>query len=63
MRYDDLRQMIQSLVANFQPSNINDAAPCTVADMKNLVNEISFVLNAFVDELQNELEPETVPDD
>ena len=63
MNYDSLRQMIQTLVANSQPSSANDAVPCTVEDMKKLVNNTAFVLNAIVDELQWELDDETVPDD
>lgn len=63
MNYDGLRQMIQALVVNSQPSSTNDAAPCTVEDMKKLVKNTALVLNAIVDELQWEFDDETVPDD
>ncbi len=63
MNYDGLRQMIQSFVADSQPSCLNEAAPCTVGDMKQMEENLARVLDAFVDEMQSEFEEETVPDD
>ena len=49
---DRLRQLIQRFEFYSRPSSANGSSPCTVDDLNKLISNLSKLLKAFVDELE-----------
>jgi hypothetical protein len=49
---DKLRNLVYQFSFYSKPSSGDSSAPCTVGDINRVVDKVSNVLNAFVDELE-----------
>ncbi len=48
-----LRKLIQDFKFYTHPSASNYSSPCTVQDVRQVIDNVSKLLDAFVDELEN----------
>lgn len=48
-----LRKLIQNFKFHSTPSDAVLSHPCTVQDIRNVIDNVTKVLNAFVDELES----------
>ncbi|MDE7193545.1 MAG: hypothetical protein K2O14_06190 [Oscillospiraceae bacterium] len=48
-----LRELIHQFKFHTTPSNADPSHPCTVKDIRNVIDNVTKLLNAFVDELEN----------
>lgn len=48
-----LHKLVSKFESDSRPRNADRSAPCTVGDIKNVVENLAKVLNAFVDEMED----------
>lgn len=49
---DKLRKAVRSFAFHARPSSANDATPCTVGDLNEVIADVRKVLEAFIDEIE-----------